>query len=650
MNSMKRLAAIWTLVLAVAAAMAIDASHHSREDLDRARQAFLRESAAAARQNMTSVHNSLRGVYDHLLILTSLSAIRDNHEMANALSEDERLNLQQIFNRMAARVPVSALVISGLPRTDDAVGAGLIPPIQPKIAITGVVGNLNQNLKVALKFDAAPTVRPREGSAISQQAKWFRAIYPQLGRINDQTTPLLVDVVAGDPEEASLWSNVRPRNELLVFSSPYYDHGGEIAGVVSVFIKDKALAALLPPGNYALVSPGNHLLIEDLAQNSLDQSTAWLAKAKRDPNLIYSEAIPLFLPDSRDNWYFWASQPDEAFINSEAVGAISASLRKSLWQIAAIAAAVMAFAYLVEKSLRQSTRLNATLAAARDQAERSSAESRETAGLFSSLNDDITRLNIELSDKVKALAEAQAGVREKCSMAELGRLISRVAQELSIPLAAMEATGAALAATLTKDSGPARVQMDRMQAGLRHCHHVVRQLNDLACDQKPDRQRVVIDAWLEEFLASKAQELPEVLELTCNLGLNQTVAEVDAARLGRALAALIDNGVDAMIGSDGAPLRLMAGRKPRLNVTTNATIRGIEIVVNDNGPGMDAHVLHQAGTPLFSTKPGGVGLGLAAARKAMALHGGGLDIASVKGTGARFALWFPASAAASKAA
>ena len=53
-------------------------------------------------------------------------------------------------------------------------------------------------------------------------------------------------------------------------------------------------------------------------------------------------------------------------------------------------------------------------------------------------------------------------------------------------------------------------------------------------------------------------------------------------------------------------------------------------------------VLQRAFEPLFTTKAFGTGLGLPAAEKILEQHGGGLEIASKPGQGARFTAWFPA--------
>jgi signal transduction histidine kinase len=59
----------------------------------------------------------------------------------------------------------------------------------------------------------------------------------------------------------------------------------------------------------------------------------------------------------------------------------------------------------------------------------------------------------------------------------------------------------------------------------------------------------------------------------------------------------------------------------------------VRLTVRDNGFGMDRDVLSRAFEPFFSTKSGGTGVGLAAAREVVRQHGGSIQIESAPGAG-----------------
>jgi signal transduction histidine kinase len=60
---------------------------------------------------------------------------------------------------------------------------------------------------------------------------------------------------------------------------------------------------------------------------------------------------------------------------------------------------------------------------------------------------------------------------------------------------------------------------------------------------------------------------------------------------------------------------------------------GVRISVRDSGRGMTPEVLDRLGTPFFTTREQGTGLGVAMARSAFAQHGGTLEYASAEGLG-----------------
>lgn len=71
----------------------------------------------------------------------------------------------------------------------------------------------------------------------------------------------------------------------------------------------------------------------------------------------------------------------------------------------------------------------------------------------------------------------------------------------------------------------------------------------------------------------------------------------------RALLNLVANGIQAARGHS-------AQNSPELNIVTRSLDDAIEIIIRDNGIGMERHVLDQALTPFFTTKPPGEGTGL----------------------------------------
>lgn len=134
------------------------------------------------------------------------------------------------------------------------------------------------------------------------------------------------------------------------------------------------------------------------------------------------------------------------------------------------------------------------------------------------------------------------------------------------------------------------------------------------------------------------------------------LASVDEKLLKQALLNLMLNATQAMAGraeeerrraapTDGGPSPLTPVRAGDLILRTS---RGKELTgavalidVIDTGPGMSQEVLGKIFQPYFTTRSGGTGLGLPAARRLIQEHGGTLGVHSEVGTGTDFTVSLP---------
>ena len=118
------------------------------------------------------------------------------------------------------------------------------------------------------------------------------------------------------------------------------------------------------------------------------------------------------------------------------------------------------------------------------------------------------------------------------------------------------------------------------------------------------------------------------VQLIEQLDAENDLIEGDAGRLRQLLHNLIKNALEAVRGMPEA----------RITVST-CQVGGmeknqIELCVEDNGPGFEAHVLENIFEPYVSTKPKGSGLGLAIVKKIVEEHGGTISAESGTSGGA----------------
>jgi len=106
----------------------------------------------------------------------------------------------------------------------------------------------------------------------------------------------------------------------------------------------------------------------------------------------------------------------------------------------------------------------------------------------------------------------------------------------------------------------------------------------------------------------------------------------DRRRIKEALVCIIQNGIEAMAG--GGELRIGAGG-------CDDSPGGLSVRIQDEGVGIPAGDIDRVFDLFFTTKPGGMGLGMAIAHKIITSHGGSIDIESIEGEGTIITLALP---------
>lgn len=221
-------------------------------------------------------------------------------------------------------------------------------------------------------------------------------------------------------------------------------------------------------------------------------------------------------------------------------------------------------------------------------------------------------------------------------LATLGQLTATVSHELRNPLGVIR-TSAFIAKEGRTDTNP-RVQraLERIDRSVVRCDRIIDELLDFTRISDLEPEPTALDSWLDSTLSE--QVLPSQVELRRDFNMTGIDITIDRDRIRRAVINLFDNACQAMTDpaakNDGDTDHI-------LTVTTRVSDDRIEIVFEDNGPGIPADVRPMIFEPLFSTKGFGVGLGLPAVKQIMEQHGGGIDIDSTPGQGARVRLWLP---------
>lgn len=139
---------------------------------------------------------------------------------------------------------------------------------------------------------------------------------------------------------------------------------------------------------------------------------------------------------------------------------------------------------------------------------------------------------------------------------------------------------------------------------------------------------MAVEAWAAEMESRAAQQGVHI-----QLMGHATVGPLafHPSTLRRAVLNVVQNAIEAM--PQGGTLTLECTR----------TATEVHLRIRDSGVGMPAEQVPRIFEPLYTTKPGGTGLGLYIVREILVAHGGWVTVESVEEQGTTFTFTFPAS-------
>ncbi len=127
------------------------------------------------------------------------------------------------------------------------------------------------------------------------------------------------------------------------------------------------------------------------------------------------------------------------------------------------------------------------------------------------------------------------------------------------------------------------------------------------------------------------------IQLNCEPPVNTRFLG-DLQQLMQVLIVLIQNAAEAIGQAGTITVRARLGK----SVLSGKKREVVVIEVEDTGPGMDESVKCRLFHPFFTTKPHGIGLGLATAARIAAMHGGAIEFRTKLGHGTTFSVILPA--------
>jgi PAS domain S-box-containing protein len=251
-------------------------------------------------------------------------------------------------------------------------------------------------------------------------------------------------------------------------------------------------------------------------------------------------------------------------------------------------------------------------------------------------------MGIDITERMKAeeeLRRTQADLAHVTRVTTMSELAASIAHEVNQPLGAIVGN-AEICLQKLSDRQPdielvREALADIASDGLR-ASEVIARIRDLVKKRIPQKTQFDLNVVIREVLVLVGHEARrKLITLRGELGVDLPCVLGDRVQLQQVLLNLVINGIEAMAGVEGRTRELRV-------MTEKGEGNWVLASVRDCGIGIDPKNPEQMFKTFHTTKPGGMGMGLAISRSIIEAHGGRLWAEAHDGPGATFMFKLPA--------
>jgi C4-dicarboxylate-specific signal transduction histidine kinase len=221
-------------------------------------------------------------------------------------------------------------------------------------------------------------------------------------------------------------------------------------------------------------------------------------------------------------------------------------------------------------------------------------------------------------------------------VATLGEFTASIAHEINQPLAAVVNNATACVHWLAAQNlGEARQCAEFVIADGHRAGDIISRIRALVKKAPPRKDWVDVNETVLEVIALARSEVnSHGVSLQTRLGDDVPLILGDRIQLQQVILNLMINAIEAMNGISDAPRELVVG-------SAKDGSQGVLVAVRDSGPGLNPGSLDRLFDAFYTTKPQGMGMGLAVSRSIVEAHGGRLWATANVPYGAIFQLTLP---------
>jgi signal transduction histidine kinase len=283
------------------------------------------------------------------------------------------------------------------------------------------------------------------------------------------------------------------------------------------------------------------------------------------------------------------------------------------------------------------------------------------AAIFEGIGNEGVAFVLDLSEQKRAeeaLQKAQMELAHVTRVTTLGELTTSIAHEINQPLAAVVTNANASLRWLSGDSpnlAETREAIRRIIRDGNRAGEIIGRIRALAKKAPPKKDWLDLNETIGEVIAMARSEVQRngVL-LQTKLENDLPLILGDKIQLQQVILNLLMNAVEAMSGAGEGPRELgvnsekvaeihgeSKGERYENRGLADTEWTHVLISIRDSGPGLDPQRLNRLFDPFYTTKPQGLGMGLAISRSIIEAHGGRLWAKANAPRGALFQFTLP---------
>lgn len=254
--------------------------------------------------------------------------------------------------------------------------------------------------------------------------------------------------------------------------------------------------------------------------------------------------------------------------------------------------------------------------------------------------EESAKLAEQLAQANQRFADIQEQLAQERAALSLAELAAGAAHEMNNPLMIISGRSQLLSRRLSDPRDRHAAEVIHQNAG--RVSDMITELMRFARPDPADRRPTAVESLFTETIRL-ITDVPERAERQIEWSLPELPpVHVDGKQVARAIAALVENGLQATLEKIG-----------RIEVHAAPDVTGTKVMITvlDNGSGMSPVTLRRAFDPFFSKKKAGRrrGMGLPVALRLIECNGGTLRLDSREGTGTRALIMLPLAEATSQA-